>query len=516
MGKIKKEILNKPKFRLVLLVFFAITSFLKASEKWDFRDESIYFVITDRFVDGDKNNNDIYGDEYQRGNLRYYQGGDFKGLIENLDHIKDMGFTAIWITPPVMQPPGRYINSSKTYDAAGYHGYWGWDFSKIDPHLQSPGYTYKDLIDKAHKNGIKIIQDIVLNHAHGGDVDVSVKWYNDRGKVFGLGKMFDYFNDKENWFTREGPVLFDLLDFNDKNPYTRRWLIDIYKEYQNMGVDGFRLDTVVWVSTDFWKEFLTEMHNNKKDFFIFGEVWTNSDFDLISSYTKLNDCDDMMNCDMSVLDMPLSSMGTWGPLEEVFKGGDYRKVNDIIKNDYKYKDPTYLVVYLDNHDKPRFNGANGQGSLATKNQYIDALNFYFTVRGIPCISYGTEVQMPGGEDPDNRRYLGADGIKKSKNNPVYKHIRKLNAIRKKSVVLRKGVMSVVYSDKDLYVFSKEYKNKKIYVFLNKSDKKNTAILKELPGLNYTELWTGSKISHKGGEFKIALPPHSVRILSDGN
>ncbi|MCX7905185.1 MAG: alpha-amylase family glycosyl hydrolase, partial [Elusimicrobiales bacterium] len=151
---------------IILLCFFV---FLDGG---DFRDESIYFIVTDRFIDGDPSNNNIWGDEYIPGNLRYYQGGDFKGLIENLDYIKDMGFTAIWITPPVMQPPGRYINSSKTYDAAGYHGYWAWDLSIVDLHLESPGYTYKDLIEKAHKMGLKIIQDVVINHAHGGDVSI--------------------------------------------------------------------------------------------------------------------------------------------------------------------------------------------------------------------------------------------------------------------------------------------------------------------------------------------------------
>ena len=486
------------------MLFFKTLLFLFLSfplMSLDFRDETIYFVITDRFVDGDKKNNNIYGDEYLPGNLRYYQGGDFKGLIENLDYIKSMGFTAIWITPPVMQPPGRYLNSSKTYDATGYHGYWGWDFSKIDPHLESPGYTYKDMIRQAHKRGIKVIQDIVLNHGHGGDVDASVKWYKDRGKVFGLGRVFDYFDDKNNWFTKDGPVLYDLLDFNDRNPEVRKWLIEIYKSYQNMGVDSFRLDTVVWVSTDFWKGFLNEIHKNKKDFFIFGEIWTNSDFDLISSYTKLENCNDMMNCNMSVLDMPLSSMGSWGPLENVFKGGSYSLVQDILKNDYKYNDPTYLVTYIDNHDKPRFNG--------TKEQYIDALNFYFTVRGIPCISYGTEIAMKGGEDPDNRRYFGIEGIKKARESEIYYQIKKLNSMRRKSEALRKGRQHFIFASKDQYVFKKVYNKEIVYVYLNKSNASASTGSFLSDGIYY-ELFSNRKIKIENRE--ITLPPHSVKVV----
>ncbi len=479
---------------------FAFLVFLLISYASDPRDMSIYFVITDRFVDGDEGNNNIWGDEYVKGNLRYYQGGDFKGLIENLDYIKEMGFNAIWITPPVMQPPGRYLNSSKTYDAAGYHGYWAWDLSKVDPHLESPGFTYSDLIKKAHEKGIKIIQDVVINHAHGGDVDVSVKWYEDRGKVFGLGRVFDYFNDVNNWFTKDGAVLFDLLDFNDKNPQTRKWLIDIYRMWRDMGVDGFRLDTVVWVSSDFVKEFAYEMRRDRADFFIFGEVWTNSDFDLLSSYTKMGEGW------ISVLDMPLSSMGGgWGPVEKVFKGGDFSDVVKIFENDYKYSDPTYLVVYPDNHDKPRFNSTK---SPATYNQYVDMLNFYFTVRGIPCIYYGTEIMMEGDDDPDNRRVLGKEGIEKAKNSPLYKHIKKLNELRKKLSPLRYGKQQIISYSADTLIFKRYTDDKEVFVILNKSDKSyivNLDFLKECVFLDYV---SGKNI--KSG--KVKLPPHSLAVL----
>lgn len=483
---------------IMIFIFCLFLFFIDAS---DFRDETIYFVITDRFVDGDSGNNNIWGDEYIFGNLRYYQGGDFKGLIENLDYIKDMGFTAIWITPPVMQPPGRYLNSSRSYDAAGYHGYWGWDFSKVDPHLESEGYTYKDLIESAHKKGLKIIQDVVINHAHGGDVDVSVKWYKDRGKVWGLDKVFDYFNDTYNWFTKEGPVLFDLLDFNDKNPEVRKWLIDIYKQWRDMGVDGFRLDTVIWVSSDFIKEFAYEMRKDKPDFFIFGEVWTNSDFELLSSYTKMGEGS------ISVLDMPLSSMGGgWGPLEKVFKGGDYRDVLKILDNDHKYSDPTYLVVYPDNHDKPRFNSPQ---SPATYEQYVDMLNFYFTVRGIPCIYYGTEIMMQGGEDPDNRRVLGKDGIEKAKKSKLYSHIKKLNDLRKTIPHLRYGKMNIVNADKDIFIFTRSLSdNDLVYVILNKSNSTKYVKLSYDENMLFFDFVNGKKINSS----VIKLKPHSLSIL----
>ncbi len=479
----------------------------------DFRDDTIYFVMTDRYVDGDPGNDDIYGDEYRPGNLKYYQGGDFKGLIDNLDHIKDMGFTAVWITPPVMQPPGRYVNSSGSYDAAGYHGYWAWDFSRIDPHLESKGATYQDLINAVHAKGMKLIQDVVCNHGHGADVSRDVKWYARRGQVSGLGQTYDYFNDTHDWFHHSGPAIADLLDFNDDNPAVQTWFDKIYEKYQDMGVDAFRIDTVAWMKPEFWKGFTAAMHAHKKDFFMFGEVWTNGDFNWLASYTRLGG-GDPMNSGMSVLDMPTSSMGTWGQLEQVFKGGDYRRAAGLLKNDDKYQDATYLVTFLDNHDKPRFNGPGWDGSAATTEQYFDALNFYFTARGIPCVYYGTEEEMAGGNDPDNRRMLGPDGIKKSESDPVYAHLKKLNAVRAASEALRRGKQTTLYASQDQLAFKRVYGGQAAYVFLNKAGGPAAVPAAGVPSGTYADLYGGQTVAVPAGA-EIQVPPHGAVVLAAG-
>ena len=118
----------------------------------DFREETIYFVLTARFNDGDPGNNYYCRDRYEDGDPHWR--GDFKGLIERLDYIKDLGFTAIWITPPVENRSGL-----------DYHGYHAYDWYRIDPRLESVGYTYQDLINEAHARGMKIIQDVVVNHS---------------------------------------------------------------------------------------------------------------------------------------------------------------------------------------------------------------------------------------------------------------------------------------------------------------------------------------------------------------
>lgn len=491
---------------------------LNSQTNWDFRDESIYFVMTDRFVDGDPQNNNLYGDEYRPGQLTFYQGGDFKGLIEHLDYIKSMGFTAIWITPPVMQPPGRYLNEGRNYEAAGYHGYWAWDFSKIDPHLESPGATYDDFIHAAHAKGLKVIQDIVANHAHGNATAPEVQWHDQRNLVWGKGQVFDFGNDSQNWFHHSGPQIADLMDFNDASPKVTQWMIDIYKDYQNRGVDAFRIDTMAWMSPEFWTEFSHAMHQNKPNFFMFGEVWTNGDYHWLSSYTHLDqDQGYPMNSGVSVLDMPGSAMNTWGQLENTFKpGGDYTRVDSVLSHDASYRDASFLVTFLDNHDKPRFNGTGGDGRQAGLTDYIDALNWYFTARGIPCIYYGTEVQMQGGNDPDNRRMLGEQGIQAAQNNPVYWQLRKLNALRASFEPLQKGLQTRLNASHDSYAFRRDYEGETAVVLLNKSGQDQNLQVQGLPNGRYTELYTGQPVQVQNAQFSGSVPAHGLRILALGH
>ena len=168
----------------------------------DFREESIYFLMTARFYDGDSDNNrwcrpDDSGTTGNKASGDYPWRGDFKGLIENLDYIKAMGFSAIWITPPVL--------NRSDYD---FHGYHAWNMNKIDPRLESAGATYQDLINEAHKKGIKIIQDIVLNHScrYGLEDLFSVKYYGSKSITWERGKGIgaEYYDDYNPNFVYDG------------------------------------------------------------------------------------------------------------------------------------------------------------------------------------------------------------------------------------------------------------------------------------------------------------------------
>ena len=305
----------------------------------DFRDETIYFLMTTRFYDGDKSNNRYCWDDESCFNSETLGDpgwrGDFKGLIEKLDYIKALGFTAIWITPVVENASGL-----------DYHGYHAFDFSRVDPRYESSGATYQDLIDAAHAKGIKIIQDIVLNHTGNfgernllpimkknyseddGLHSVSASPDHDSKDIYGnsayaklsAGAKIQGFNtyediekssldsDKkggalyqarlmtmkddsidtddpgrlyhhygvfqwESYYVQEGQMAGDCVDLNTENPVVAKYLRDCYINYINMGVDAFRIDTMKHISRlTMNKEFIPQFKEaGGEGFFIFGE-----------------------------------------------------------------------------------------------------------------------------------------------------------------------------------------------------------------------------------------------------
>ena len=285
----------------------------------DFRDESIYFVMTTRFFDGDESNNVQCWDNQSANAGDPPWRGDFKGLIEKLDYIKALGFTAVWITPIVENASG--------YD---YHGYHAHDFSKVDHRYESEGVGFQELINAAHAKGMKIILDIVLNHAGNfGEANLcklfTRDWTKDQSDINACmvpytkkdgGKLPDNYsssvekqygwrlaqmkntdgknNDSKNYFhhyahfnwdnhTRwHGQIAGDCVDLNTENPAVTNYLVECYGKFIAMGVDGFRIDTSGHISRlTFNKAFLpqftalAEQHKAKRNggpFFMYGEV----------------------------------------------------------------------------------------------------------------------------------------------------------------------------------------------------------------------------------------------------
>ena len=286
----------------------------------DLREDSIYFVITTRFYDGDTGNNVHCWDDSTANNPDSDPAwrGDFKGLIQKLDYIKALGFSAIWITPVVSNASG--------YD---YHGYHAFDFTTVDPRYESDDTTYQDLIYAAHDKGMKIIQDVVINHAGNfGEAFLAPMFTKEYSTIQDLGsidcmkiipdsdlaKTFPNYDtlepgyqyqarlnimkdtkelsqsthDSENYFhhykdlswesptVQTGQIAGDCVDINTENPVVAEYLNNAYNSYIDMGVDGFRLDTEKHVSRLTLNQFFFPSWNEAggSNFFVFGEVCT--------------------------------------------------------------------------------------------------------------------------------------------------------------------------------------------------------------------------------------------------
>ena len=349
------------------------------------KEDKIYFIMVDRFNDAISENN--Y--EANKNVKTTFHGGDIKGITEKLDYIKDLGFTAIWITPIVDN------------DRSGYHGYWAKDFYKIDENFGSLE-DLKELVDEAHKRDIKIILDYVVNH-----MGPSTTWLND-GKHenwFHEKKIIKDYNNKEEV---EDGWLASLPDLNTENPEVRKYLIDNALWWiKETNVDGFRLDTVRHVPESFWNEFSYKIKEKYPKFYLIGEVW-DGDTKKLEKYHELG------------LDGLLNYSIYYG-IKDTFKDGGFAtKLVNALNNEKNFKNKEFNGIFIDNHDNPRYY------TLVKYNDdyFKAALTFMYSYPSIPVVYYGTEIPMKGGNDPDNRKDMMWDKTKTSKIIPYIKFLDK--------------------------------------------------------------------------------------------
>lgn len=494
----------------------------------DMREETIYFVMTTRFYDGDTGNDVHCWDDGTAGNGDDDPAwrGDFKGLGEKLDYIKALGFSAIWVTPVVTNGSG--------YD---YHGYHAMDLSTVDARYESSDYTYEDLIHDAHQKGMKIIQDVVLQHtgnfgeAHFCDLFTkdttkdlgnlqesliptqylldtyglkspeeywaqkpgvqyqqrlnlmkNVTYSGDNGnstgpqpaaKDFSMDKISQsdtynpnnyyhtgYFQSPnyDDWTTKFSQIAGDCVDLNTENPAVAEYVVDSYSKYMDMGVDGFRVDTVRHIP----RVSLNIMFNDqlmdaakaagKPNFYMFGEictrytsVWYRGHAEESTPYytwkesnskwadrwnwgTSASDINDNMNL---VLQHYLEEDNYNGDMDSTqpksdnafldgitYHGSDRSMAsgmdaidfqmhrmfgsaknayNFAVNNDQYYNDATYSVMYVDSHDYAPEQPDETTRFTGGTQTWAENMDLMFTFRGIPCVYYGSEVEFKKGE-----------------------------------------------------------------------------------------------------------------------
>jgi alpha-amylase len=386
------------------------------------QQQSIYQIVTDRFYDGDTSNDNAEG-TYAPSNPTGVHGGDFEGIEQKLDYIKALGATAIWISPIVLNTEGQF------------HGYSAWNFYEVAPHWGSIS-NLQNLVQAAHARGLLVIDDIVVNHA-GDLVGSSGSTYNyptgytlsyvNPNKTYptpfnltatnpSLTNLFHNYGDIDNYNNSQEVVLGwldGLNDFRTETPYVRTNMAAIYEYWINqIGFDGFRVDTALEVDQGFWQSFCPAIHsyaatNGNTNFFMFGEADSGSET-MVAPYTGTED-GGPFEFD-SVVDYPLYD----NAIQSVFATAT--GATFLIQNHYNAVDTYYdpasrmqLVTFLDNHDNPRF--LSTSESNDNTNALEVALAFLYTSRGIPCLYYGTEQGFDGTTDPNDREDMFAGEFK---------------------------------------------------------------------------------------------------------
>ena len=418
-----------------------------------FASESVYFVVTDRFVNGDPSNDQREQGGAHRtfdiplpacdgvvGNIGYL-GGDFRGLLDNADYIREMGFSAVWITPIVENPDeaftgGDEINCTSFLSDRGksaYHGYWGTNFYRVDEHLPSEGLGFAELTAGLKAKGLKTVLDIVGNHG-------SPAWTMPNTQP-GFGQLFaadgsliadhqnlppeqlDPANNPLHAFYNDKADLAQLSDLAAGNPAVMDYLVGAYEQWIDQGAYAFRVDTIRHQPLEFWREFADRIRKTRPDFFMFGEAF---DFDAAKIAPHTWD----ENGRYSVLDFPMKKA-----MQDVFeKGGDFAELASTLHlTDGPYQNPYELTTFYDNHDMPRMN--------ASDNGFIDAHNWLFTARGIPVIYYGSESGFMRGraEHAGNRNYFGAEGIATARESRIRERLGRIAKVRAGTPALQRGL-----------------------------------------------------------------------------
>ena len=499
-----------------------------------YASESVYFLLTDRFVDGDKTNNQedqggkypsfdipLNGPNGQQANVGYL-GGDFKGVLNNAEYISNMGFTSVWLTPIYDNPDQAFNGGEKVAfgeyykdgGKTGYHGYWANNFYQVDEHLPSKDLTFADLTKQLKdQHNLNFVLDIVGNHG-----SPSYSMVEDQPK---FGEIYDQ-NDKliadhqnlhpekldpknlMHAFYNTHTGLAQLSDINENNEAVLDYFEGAYLKWIAQGAHSLRVDTIKEMPHHFWKKLFDRIRQHHPDIFIFGESYS-YDAEFIAEHTRPE------NGGVSVLDFPGRKAIT-----EVFErsDSDFSNILSYLHlDDGVYQNPYELMTFYDNHDMERMN--------ATDEGFIDANNWLFTARGIPVVYYGSEINFMTGkaEHKGNRNYLGQQRVKQAKNHIIHNELTNIAHVRKNSVSLQRGLQVNLDFNGDLASFYRVYQNnddnQTALVLLNKGDSEAEFNIQKMLS---TGLWidaiTGKeyKIDRNDLAFNIKVKGHGATVL----
>ncbi|MCP9775920.1 alpha-amylase family glycosyl hydrolase [Cyanobium sp. WAJ14-Wanaka] len=439
-----------------------------------------------------------------------YWGGNLQGIIDKVEYLKALGVTAVWLSPLFEQVDDMQFNR------APMHGYWARDFKRINPRFLPQGEsaslgsseTLKRLVETLHDSGIKLILDVVCNHS-SPDINGS------KGIVLDDGKPFANFHSDEANLYHHNPEITDWQDeyqlinhemcglatFNENNINFRNYIKDAIKAWIDIGVDALRVDTLKHMPLWFWQEFTIDIKRHKPEIFLFGEYGFSKPWDQRSvAYAN--------HSGMSILDFGLCDAIRFAFSNQ--QPGGFKLIEKVLAMDEVYKRANELVTFIDNHDMPRFL------SIVSDSKKLDlALVLLMTLRGVPCLFYGTEQYLhnntDGGEDPYNRPMMECW----DQNSRPYQLISRLVQLRRTNQSLTMGNHQQRYVDQSLYAFSRHYRDSHVLVILNQGSATQISLNETgLPNGLHTCKLTGEVLEQKNGLINnVAMPEYSARVFS---
>lgn len=461
----------------------------KNADDFDWDESVIYFMVTDRFFDGNESNNTASGAKtYGKDNAGLYHGGDFAGITQKLDYLEDLGINTIWITPIVENIPGVTVTDTGKEDVpynAAYHGYWASDFTKLNPTLGTKE-EFQTLIDQAHNRGIRIMVDIVVNHA-GYDTKFGDMIRSEDDVVSG--------SDQKD-------SLSNLPDFKTEDPAVSAQLVKWQTQWvKDFGIDYFRVDTVKHVENDTWAELKNALTEVDSDFKMIGE-YAGGGYASNGNTLGTGEMDSDLDFDFN--DQAAN-----------FVKGNISSVENFLASRNSALNNTYMTgQFLGSHDEDGFKQKLLDGGMkedAATAASMVAASLQITAKGQPVIYYGEEIGQTGLNNyPYQTNRYDFDWSIVSNDNKTYQHYKKMLSIRNAytDVFARGDRKTILASDENGYdIVSRSYKGTKLYVGLNIKDVAQTVEIpvSENNGTVLKDLYSGKTYTVSNGKIKVIIP-----------
>lgn len=439
----------------------------------------IYLVTPDRFINGNPNNDWVEGmrEKPNRNDKNGRHGGDIRGIINSLDYLQKMGFTAVWLNPVLEN------NMTKV----SYHGYSTTDFYKVDPRYGT-NEEYRELKDELDKRGMKLIMDMIFNHCGSEHW-----WMNDLPMADWINNYPEYKITNHRRTVNQDPHVSEadqkamvdgwfvptMPDLNQHNNFMEKYLIQNsiwWIEYA--GLEGIRQDTWPYPDKDMMATWTKQVLIEYPNFNIVGEEWTTNPA-IVSYWQKGKKNIDGYECYLpSLMDFPLQNAVSAGLKNKENWDGGLIQIYESIANDFLYPDADNLVIFPDNHDMSRFFVQVGED--------VDLLKmgvaFFLTTRGIPQIYYGTEVLMrhdgdehgniradfPGGWQGDKVNALTGQGLT-DQQKEMQNYVAKIQNWRKNKPVIHSGKLMHFVPEDGIYVYFRYNADEVVMIILNKNE-----------------------------------------------